>query len=509
MLKLALLFGDHMVLQRDTQAPIWGTCFPNDKVTITFQKQIKSTKADKSGYWRIILDPLSVDTGLKMQISTSTESKELKDIAVGDVWFAGGQSNMEFQMQFEDHYQREKLLDNKNIRFFDFPEITYVDQLKERDYLTQNGFWRIDNRENLNYFSAVGYYFAKQLQANLNIPIGILGCNFGGTSILAWMSKQAIIKGNGKKYLNEYLNKVVSLDLNEYWNKFKASDENYHTDLLEDKVSNQLLYGWNISEINLRNDSIAQPPKKILGPADENTPSVLYEAMVKQINPYAIKGFIWYQGENDAALNMENEEYHDLFIELINSYRKLWKDNQLPFLFVQLAPFKEWFGIQGDFSNIRRQQQEVADEVKNTGMAVITDCGAKDDIHPKNKELVGQRLANLAERKVYNLKIEDEAPRLKMRKIDGKWLKLYFYHGQNLRGSYDLPYIQVSQGKQELIKKQVLYINNQIWVKLDNYDQAQDLKIKIAETPYYEVRTYNSDFLPLRPAEVRIKQKEN
>ena len=400
MLKEFFIFKDHMVLQRGTAVSIWGRSDPYQKVTVRYQGQQESAISNKEGKWQVALAPLHVDYGSNMLIMTKNVSHLLKDVAVGDVWFAGGQSNMEFQMRFEDHYEREKRIENTNIRFFDFPEITYAEQLKEKDYFSKNGFWRIDNKNNLAYFSAVAYYFAKQVERNIGIPIGIIGCNFGGTSILSWMSKRAILAGNGQKYLNKYQEEIRGLDIKKYFSNFKAESSNYRNDLFADETSNYLLAGKSIEEIKLlyrqKNSSMPPWPTKEMGPANENAPTVLYHSMIKPLINYKLKGFLWYQGENDSP-QMPNEEYRDLFIALIEEYRKLWKNKKSPFYFVQLAPFKEWFNLKWNFTNIRRQQQEVEDLVPNTGMAVITDCGMKDDIHPKNKELVGQRLANLAE----------------------------------------------------------------------------------------------------------------
>ncbi len=526
MLKLPLLFQNNMVLQCEKEVMVWGTAKPNEIIHISMQGKSAKTEADENGNWKVACGPFDVSFKEEMTIISDTEKIVLQDVQVGEVWIAGGQSNMEFAMRYDADIETEQAVcTNDAIRFFDYPEVSYPGQINEADYGKNYGFWRKADPENLERFSAVGYYFAKEIQKKYQIPVAVIGCNWGGTPACAWMSKEALIEGGGQVYLNEYEESVRNLDLKTYDEKFKNNQASWKTDLLSDPISELLLRGCSMEEFGKKLAESGVDFSKLdpsdfmpqMGPKHEQRPCGLYESMLKQVAPYSIKGVIWYQGETDG--DCHPEIYKTLFPALIHDWRNLWKE-ELPFLFVQIAPLEQWMQCVGEnYVEIRRAQQYAADTVPNTGMAVITDVGMQYDIHPKKKQPVGYRLALLAEKKVYNDDVFCEAPALKDVCVgDGK-LALTFENAE--KGLYlagKLPYgqaaeenrlggLQVFQDGCELNSEKLKAVAERDKVTIVGEEIKSDAKteIRLAQTGWYLVNLYNSAGIPARPATVFAK----
>lgn len=341
--------------------------------------------------------------GEELKISSGAECVVLHDVAVGEVWLAGGQSNMEFHMRYDaDLEQEQPQCENRLIRFFDYPEVSYEGQINEADYGSNYGFWRLCTPEQLERFSAVGYYFAKDIQEKYNIPVGVIGCNWGGTPACAWMTREAVVEGGGQVYLDEYDKAVGELDLANYEEHFRKDPMAWRTDQLADPLNDMMMFGFPVEEFGSKLTELGIDPPTftpVMGPKYERRPCGLYDAMLRPIAPYGIQGVIWYHGETDG--DNHPEVYETLFPALIRCWRALWGE-ELPFLFVQLAPLRQWMDCIGTpYAIIRKAQQHTADNVPNTGMAVITDVGMEHDIHPKKKQPVGHRLALLAMAKIY------------------------------------------------------------------------------------------------------------
>lgn len=525
MLKLALMFQDHMVIQREKMVCIWGSGDIGEVVTASMQGKTSSAGVAQDGKWRMMIGPFKTSFQETMTITGGEEKVVLKDIQVGEVWLAGGQSNMEFAMRYDADYDMEKTeCTNDALRFFDYPEVSYVGQIDEADYGKNYGFWRKASPEQLERFSAVGYYFAKEIQEKYQIPIGIIGCNWGGTPACAWMSEEAVIKGGGQVYLDEYDEAVRSLNLNEYEKKFKDNPALWKTDLFNDPVGEMLLYGCSMEEFW---EKIIQPGLDLktldpadfipqMGPKNEQRPCGLYESMLKEVSPYTIRGIIWYQGEADG--DRHPELYKTLFPALIEDWRDLWQE-QLPFLFVQIAPLEQWIQCMGqNYIEIRRAQQYAADNTPNTGMAVITDVGMQFDIHPKKKQPVGHRLALLARKKVYKEDILCEAPLLKeIWAEDGKLILTFVNTGEGLYLAEKLPFGETIENNRlgglqifreghelngELLKAEAE--NDKVIVYGSEIRADVPTEVRIAETGWHLVNLYNSADIPARPASRRI-----
>lgn len=516
MLNLALVFQNHMVLQRDKEISLWGIADRKAEINILVQEKVYSGCADEKGNWKIVVGPLEASFDETITISCADEKIILSDVQIGDVWLAGGQSNMEFFMRYDADFEQEKnVCNNPNIRFFDYPEVSYVGQIDEADYRKNFAKWRKADSDNLEWFSAVGYYFAKELYFNQNVPVGIIGCNWGGTPACAWMDEESIIKGKGDVFLQDYARDTQELNLDAYNRAFAGNPGNWKLDPLSDPFSDLLMRGLRLEEAIERitgqapdfsqMDMSALMPS--IGPKYERRPCGLYESMLKPLVPYGIKGFIYYQGETDGDTHPEC--YETLFPELINCWRGLWNES-LPFLFVQLAPFGKWMTCDGKpYAIIREAQQKTADTVENTGMAVITDVGMEWDIHPKKKQPVGYRLALQAENKVYGQNVLCEAPTLSNAHIEGDMLVLTFENtGEGLYVLSDegtITGIKVLNGDEEidLFKAKVETKADKLFISNINMP-GTDGQVVIGPGSFYSVNLYNSAGIPARPISWRI-----
>ena len=523
MLQAALIFQDHMILQRDKEVAIWGKADAGAQVTVTMQGKTASATADAEGDWKAACGPYEASFSEEMTIASGEKTLVFGDVQVGEVWLAGGQSNMEFHMRYDADMASEKeICTNDNIRFFDYPEVSYVGQIDEADYGKNYGFWRKAGPEHLERFSAVGYYFAKDLQKKYEVPIGIIGCNWGGSPACAWMSREAIIEGGGQVYLDEYEEAVKKLDLEEYEEDFRNNPMSFRVDQLADPIHDLMMFGCTQEDIDAKLVEMGMDPSQIdpssfmpvPGPKWERRPSALYESMLSQVAPYGIRGVIWYQGETDG--DCHPEIYQTLFPALIRNWRQLWNE-EIPFLFVQIAPLDHWMFCFGEpYAVIRKAQQHTADTVSGTGMAVTSDVGMEFDIHPKKKQPVGHRLALLAENKVYGENVLCEAPTLSKAEVEEGKLVLTFAHaGDGLYLSEEVPYgqkvgkerlggLQVFQDGQELengsLKAQAE--GDQVIIRSEQIHAGVPTQVKLAGTGWYLVNLYNSAGIPARPAEV-------
>lgn len=518
MLKTALIFQDHMILQHEKSILFWGITDQKDEICIMVQGKKASGYADANGKWRIVVGPLHASFREEIVITCGNERKVLSDVQVGEVWLAGGQSNMEFHMRYDENYEEEmKSCNNPDIRFFDYPEVSYIGQIDEADYQKNYGKWRKADADNLEWFSAVGYYFAKEIQKNQEVPVGIIGCNWGGTPACAWMDQESIHNGGGDIFLEEYKTVLESLDMNSYEQEFAQNPGNWKVDPFADLFSEMMMRGYSIDiimekltgqKLDLSDvDFSAFTPA--VGPKYERRPMGLYESMLKQLAPFGIRGFIYYQGETDGDTHPEC--YDTLFPALIECWRKLWKE-KLPFLFVQLAPFGKWMACDGvPYAMIREAQQKTSETVENVGMAVISDVGMEWDIHPKKKQPVGYRLALQAENKVYGQDVICEAPILTEAKRKDSQLILKFENvGEGLHlmdKDVTISGMKLYIGREEANLSGIeIEIKNDTVILYDMRTEMTEGYIIFGEGGWYSINLYNSAEIPVRPCRCDIKE---
>lgn len=397
-MRTAAIFSDNMVLQREKPIKVWGDGKDGRTVTVTLCGQSASDIV-RNGRWCVTLPPMPAASGLTMTVSCGAVKIVYRNIAVGEVWLCGGQSNMEFEIK--DEKNGKALLDSLTpecgVRYYYTPKQNIIDSDFERN--ERQTAWNLASPEQAGAWSAVGLYFALELSQKLGVTVGLIGCNRGGTSASAWVSRDVLESETAlHPYLADYEaatagktpeEMIAEYDAyavrqGEWWGKYTAL------------LAEQPDILWS-DAVKILGESYYPGP---MGIKNENRPCGMYETMLQRVCPYTLRGFLFYQGEADEN---RPECYETLLTALIACWRRDWGDATLPFLNVQLPMYRaadapddrHWCGI-------REAQANVYRKLRNTGLAVLTDCGELDNIHPKDKKTVGQRLLLQALSEVYH-----------------------------------------------------------------------------------------------------------
>ena len=557
----AKIFSDNMVLQREVAIPVWGTAGPGEQIILQLGSSEEKTIAQSDGRWMVNLPQLSAGGPYILKIEGSTEKIEFKNVLIGDVWFASGQSNMEHPMkgwEFVPHsaidrYEKEIADSNyPEIRLFSAP--IYPSPVEQKDL--PGGKWEIAGPESVAGFSSTAWFFGKELFLKLKVPIGIIHSSWGGTSIQTWMSRESLesFKSSVKipvlpvKFeLKEWTEKVKeSLEQNSIrrnqisypvaglpekigkpdfddssWKSVDPLDESSHfgniawfrkkiavPDLISSKElelslgfpGRQSQVFFNGTELgyfsyprpvkieipgklvhsgeNILSVRLAQPwgetqffgKKELfylansnhsfycnigdgwksndqiesiipLAGSYQNNPAFLFNGMVAPVIPYGIKGFIWYQGESDAG---QPRLYEKMFQQLIVDWRKRWNQGDLPFLFIQTSNIEQSheFDKKSDSWCLLREAQQKALALPNTGMAVSLDMGNPYDVHPKNKQDFGHRLALQAYKVAYRQNVIADGP---------------VYQSYQVKGDTVVVYLKVGKGRLKTENKNTLH----------------------------------------------------
>lgn len=407
------MFSDHMVLQRNSEIPVWGEGADGLRVTVKCGGETANAVTG-GGKWKVHLPPMEAGGPYELTVQADGSAITFSDVWIGDVWLAGGQSNMEWRLKDAGGFETEiAQASSPAIRYYDVPRIAYEED--GADQRESAPVWKICTPDNAGEFSAVAYHFARTVHARLGVPIGIVGCNFGGTSASCWVAEPRLEEDDDLRvYLEEYREQVKDFD----WEKYEEDEKKFQEDFAV--YMSKVEQGVPREEI----DYVPWPPP--MSPKSFMRPNGLYGTMLSKAAPYGLKGFIYYQGESDAHKPLL---YDKLLTTLIDNWRKDWGDGELPFLFVQLAAF----GCDGnpdgeDWAVLRESQTIVAERVPNTGMAVALDCGEEHDIHPKNKKTVGERLALVALDRVYGLDVPSAGPEFESMDVNGGQAILRFAH---------------------------------------------------------------------------------
>ena len=371
-IKLPNVIGSGMVLQRDMAVPVWGWAEVGEEVTVSFAGQTKKTTAGDDGKWMIKLDSLKANAKGSTLTISGTNKINLDNVLVGEVWICSGQSNMEWAIRQSMNPKEEAAAANyPQIRLFNVPGHTVSPLPKDEGA----GQWQVCEPNSANNFSAVGYFFGRRLHKDLKVPVGLIGSNWGGTRIEPWTTLAG----------------------------FESVPE-------LSKIADQVK--------NYKQDT------RVGG----GQPSAIYNSMVHPLTPFAMRGGIWYQGESNGN---EGITYYQKKHALVNGWRKAFQNKDLAFYWVQLANFQKESDKPegGDGWAKLREAQTKALDIPGTGMAVITDIGAANDIHPKNKQDVGWRLAQWALHQTYGQKnLVPSGPLYKSHKVEGNKIRLSFDH---------------------------------------------------------------------------------
>lgn len=377
--KLPSIIGSHMVLQRGVECPIWGWADPGEKVTVSFAGHHRSATADKNGRWLVNLAALKANAEGQTMTIDGKNSLRLEDVLVGEVWLCSGQSNMEWTVRSSDNAKEE--IANGNHPRIRHIKIPHRPSSKPESDVPSPG-WQPSTPESVPNFTAVGYYFGRHLMNELDVPVGLIGSNWGGTRIEPWTPPV------GFKETPALADIAGKLDTFPATRKVKDKKTGKESDVI-----------------------------------NHQSPLALYNGMINPLLPYSIRGAIWYQGESN---NGEGMLYFEKMKALIHGWRKVWNNDQMPFYFVQLAPYTYGETRKFQLPGIWQAQLKSL-TIPHTGMAVTTDIGNVKNIHPTNKQEVGRRLALWALAKDYGKKgIVYSGPLYKSHKSEGGGIRVNF-----------------------------------------------------------------------------------
>jgi len=418
------LFADHMVIQRETQAPVWGAADAGETVTVTGSwGETAATTADASGKWMVKLETPKAGGPHTLTIQ-GNNTVTIKDVLSGEVWFCSGQSNMKYELRklanarpkiTEKKYEpvaayikREmETSQDEMLRQFTVAENTSPLEPLE----TMSGQWVASSPETNPDFSGTPYFFGRELRKELNVPVGLIKCVWGGTPVESWMPAEAFQQDKGMAAYYEHqmsgLKKLI-----EKWDPKKA-EATYQAALQRQQAKGK-----------------GRKPKKQKDPkTSPKNATTLFNGMVNPVIPYAIRGTIWYQGESHGASIAHRYGPH--FSAMISSWRKQWAQGDFPFYFAQLANYNQPVTEPVEFNSwaLVCDQQRRTLNLKNTGMAVLNDIGEARDIHPHNKVDVGKRLALWALKNDYKQNIPVcSGPLYKSHEIKGDQVIIKFDH---------------------------------------------------------------------------------
>ncbi|MFP6903414.1 MAG: sialate O-acetylesterase, partial [Verrucomicrobiia bacterium] len=380
-IKLPSILGSHMVLQRDAACPIWGWDDAGTAVTVSFAGQTHTAKAGKDGRWQVSLTAMKASAKGRALTVKGSSTVKLEDVLVGEVWLCSGQSNMEWTVSRSTNAKEE--IANAKHPLIRHIKIPHRPSAKQESDVPSTG-WQPSTPKVTGNFTAVGYFFARHLQGELNVPIGLIGSNWGGTRIEPWIPPTG----------------------------FKS-----------------------VPALKSIADKLDEFPQKNGNRINHQSALALYNGMIHPLLPYKIKGALWYQGESNRA---DGLKYQAKMRALINGWRSVWSDPELPFLFVQLAPFR--YGGDAKLLPAIWQAQLNTLKIPNTGMAVVTDITTLGNIHPPNKQDVGKRLALWALANTYGKKgIVYSGPLFKSLTIQGGRAIVDFTHAAGIKARDDKP----------------------------------------------------------------------
>ena len=431
-LEISGIFTDHMVLQRRMNVPVWGWARPGEEVTVIIDRQTKTTMTDDQGKWRVKLDAMETGAPRKMIIRGEADSIEFNDILVGEVWIASGQSNMDWPLsQARNGKQAIAAADLPEIRMFNLnrggtpaskngPSERILDGSRNSKKYKET--WQICTPVSAkDNFSAVAFFFARDLQAALHVPIGIISNSVGGSAVEMWISRDAFEADPDFKAATQFFDRLVEYGQTPAGQAdVKANYDAYEAKQAEAKAQGKLPL-W--------------PPHAGGAPKKDAFTCRWFDSRIHPLIPFAMRGVIWYQGEAQTYVPGDRQglyprDYEAMFQLLIKDWRTRWGEGDFPFLFVQLpnwsGPAKSPADV-SSWTTIRQAQLKTL-SVPNTAMAVTIDVGDAALMHPLDKEPVGARLALAARATVYGEKLEYSGPIYREMKIEGGAIRLFFDH---------------------------------------------------------------------------------
>ena len=413
--ELPKVFGTHMVLQQDMPLVIWGWARPNEIVTVTLGSATAKAQANDLGEWKVVLPAMKASGPFTLK-ATGSSTVTFDDVMIGEVWLCSGQSNMEMGIGNVNDAQKE-------IAEANHPDLRLL--LVERKWtpLPQTniqGEWKICSPKSVaeggwSGFSAAGYFFGRDLQQKLGVTVGLIESTWGGTRIESWTPPEGF---------------AATPALRQEYERVQWADPSTPQHMAKLKQTLDETEQWLASARQAMVNRALVPampvfPQELLAPHDLQMATALYNGCIHPLAPFALRGAIWYQGESNMG---EGMRYAERMKALIAGWREVWHEGDFPFYFVQIAPYN-YGGKKETEAELWQGQAAAAQSIPNTGMVVINDIGDLKDIHPKNKQGVGHRLALLALAKTYNFdKLEYSGPVFKSLNLEDNKLRVTFDH---------------------------------------------------------------------------------
>jgi sialate O-acetylesterase len=460
-LKLPAIFGDNMVLQQQMRVPVWGWAAPGAAVSVTFDGLTKTTHADADGKWLVRLGKLKASAIPQTLVIESGETRTLTNILIGEVWLCSGQSNMEKPIGLQPgqkpvpNYEAELAAANfPQIRLFKAERILSAKPLMD---LEKFDAWRECDSNALDgiKFSAAAYFFGREIHTNLNVPVGLIESTWGGTRIEPWTPPVGF----------------------------------------EQVPSLAALATTNIPAV-----------EKI----PNTTPTVIFNAMIAPLAGFGIRGALWYQGESNLMGGTNDYDYFnyaDKMAALVGGWRTLWDEGNFPFYFVQIAPFKYYGGktarapSQQSLAEFWTIQSRANQRILNTGMAVTTDLvNDLNDIHPRDKQTVGHRLALLALNKTYGQNVVSSGPTFRKMKTKGDKAVLMFAHddgGLVSKDNQPLTWFTIASADGKFVPGEAKIVNGAVEVSAKGITNPVAVHFAWDETA--QPNFYNGAGLPAEP----------
>ncbi|HEV3222159.1 MAG TPA: sialate O-acetylesterase [Puia sp.] len=616
-IKMPGIFGDHMVIQRDRPVPVWGWSSPKEKLVLSFNQQKKEVIADRNGKWRVNLDPEAAGGPYILKVE-GKNSLIFHDVMVGEVWICSGQSNMEFELKSARNANNEIMNSGySEIRHIKIP-LSLSSMAKED---IQPSAWNVCSPKTAGDFTAVGYFFAREIVKRLHVPVGLINSTWGGTMVEAWTSHAAFENSpEFKSIINSVPDKDFEVMMKEHRNKLENQVKLLQKNIIDTfpetnwkmpdynnqtwpKISvalnweNQQLglddldgIVWYRKEIFLDENAINKPVTLSLGKIDDNDetyvngiwvgssknwaenrayrvpvgifktgkniiavrvedtgggggfygdssavylksedgfislsdnwrfriakitrnvsgvgpndyPSLLFNAMINPLIPYGIRGVLWYQGEANTGRAFQ---YRTAFPLMINDWRQHWDEGNFPFYFVQLASFNSDNGnsLQGSTWAELREAQTRTLSLPATGMSVTTDIGESNDIHPKNKQDVGLRLAAIAMNNIYNQPEEYCGPVYESMSVLGDKVILSFTHtgsGLIVKDKYGyLRGFEIAGSDHHFYYAKAILQNNKVIVYANEVSKPESIHFAWADDAG-DANLYNKEGFPAVP----------
>jgi hypothetical protein len=462
---LPAIFCDHMVLQQKSNVNFWGTADPNETITIsnTWSKKTATITADNNGKWKLEIATSKASFNEQNIIIKGNNTIQIKHVLIGEVWFTSGQSNMEWTMRRVTDAKKE-------LSEASYPNIKLFNITKKLAYSPQEDFpknckWLPCDSLSVKEFSAMSYYFARDLHKNLNVPIGIITASWGGTGAECWTPEEE--------------NRSYPLLKNLY-----SRWENWDANKVKDSIS--------FAEAKANKTKMEEPQSLYMTSRPHRRPSVLYNGMVAPLIPYSIKGIAWYQGTSNREWA---NEYFEQMSALISGWRKNWNNPELPFYFLQLTPYKY---SDSNLASIIRENQQKTLQIPYTAMCPTMDIGDLNDLHYPYKLPYGIRLANIALANSYSKKIAFCGPLYSNYTLNNDKIEIDFNYNSklNIKGT-SLNDIFIAGNDRKFIKAEAYLENNKLIVFSPSVKEP--VAVRYAWNSTDKANLFNGANLPASP----------